>query len=86
MYSYLLRLCILIIMYVLFCVFRFIVLFVCKCLLYYCHRMSTQYQLNNIYHIIHDFLSLEKSFGCVSNHPLLTLSISRGRKRTGRVI
>jgi hypothetical protein len=39
-------------MYVLFCVFCFIVsfyvLFVCKCVLYYCHRVSTQLQSTNI--------------------------------------
>jgi hypothetical protein len=62
MYSYcyvffLLCLCILIVMYVPFCVFCFVVLFcvlfVCKCVLYYRHRLSTQLQLTNIsYHII----------------------------------
>jgi hypothetical protein len=40
---------ILIVMYVSFCVFCFIVLFcvpfLCKCVLYYCHRLSTQLQL-----------------------------------------
>jgi len=26
----------------------FCVLFVCKCVLYYCHRVATQFQLTNI--------------------------------------
>jgi len=53
----LLCLCILIFKYVLFCVFCLIVLlcilFVCKYVLYYCHRVSTQLRLTNIsYHIL----------------------------------
>jgi hypothetical protein len=54
-YPYCYVLCILI-MYVMFCVSCIIVLlcvlFVCKCVLYYCHRVFIQLQLTNIYHIV----------------------------------
>jgi len=33
------------------CFLRFSVLFVCICVLYYCHRVATQLQLNISYHI-----------------------------------
>jgi len=55
MYSYC-YVYILIVMYVPFWVFSFIVLFyvlfACKCVLYYCHRVATQLQLTKIsYHM-----------------------------------
>ena len=71
----LLCLCILIITYVLSCVFCFIVLFyvlfVCKCVLYYCHRVSIQLKLTNI------------SNGCKS---VLECMLSKPRKITLLII
>jgi hypothetical protein len=47
----LLCLCILIVVYVIFCVFCFIglfcVLFVCKCVLYYCYQVAANKYINN---------------------------------------
>jgi hypothetical protein len=37
----------------------FYVLFVCKRVLYYCYRVSTQLQLTNIYHIISQPIDME---------------------------
>jgi len=36
---------------VVLCIVSFCALFVCKCVLYYCHRVATQLQLTNISYI-----------------------------------
>jgi len=63
--------CILIVMYVPFWVFCFIVLFcvlfLCECVLYYCHRVSIQLQLTNIsYHIFDDGLLVSTDLNKIS--------------------
>ena len=69
----LLYLCILIVMYVPFCVFCFIVLFcvlfLCKCVLYCYHRVSTKLQFTNIsYHISYHNIFISSALLHVSMH------------------
>jgi hypothetical protein len=44
----------------------FYALFLCKCVLYYCHRVATQFQLTNIYHITIYIISYLISYHIVS--------------------
>ena len=64
---------------VVLCIVRFVsfsVLFLCKCVLYYCHRVNTQLQLTNISH--RSFLSLRVGEWKVYLIPItLALPISR---------
>ena len=61
---------------VLYILFHCVVLCtVCKCVSYYCHRVSTQLQLTNIYHIISikKSLLLPKNFTPVLRHTHLPI-------------
>jgi len=73
-------------MYVLFwefCFAVFCVLLVCKCILYYCHRVATQLQLTNIsyrrlgHEAEHSHLSIVKVknvWRCISSNPYTLMS------------
>ena len=78
----LLCLCIFVIMYVPFWVLCFMlsfcVLFVCKCVLYYCHRVATQLQLTNIsyYIILRDHLFPTKNNAGVQEVTLISVTLA----------
>jgi hypothetical protein len=64
--------------YVLFVsIVLFYVLFVCKCVLYYCHRVATQLQLNISYIISYCIVSYIISYYIISYH-----TISPGKEPT----
>ena len=82
-------------LFLLLCVFRsrllcfivlFCVLFVCKCVLYYCHRVSTQLQLSNISYQTHRFTCVSHEIkttflcvtGCIINSPFDTFDVVSG--------
>jgi len=64
-------------MYVLFCIFCFImlfpVLFVCKCVLFYCHRVSTQLRITYISYQIFEHLIIFPNLLELHNLHLLEL-------------
>ena len=48
----------------------FYVLFLCKCVLYYCHRATTQLQLKNIFKKMTD-LKVRTRFSCFTNGSII---------------
>jgi hypothetical protein len=54
--------------------------FLCKCVLYYCHRVSTQLQLTNIYIYILLFAKSDQKYR-EGARPALTCTIFESRKK-----
>jgi len=68
------------------CFVSFSVLFVCICVLYYCHRVATQLQLNipfhiNYNHVEHQLLTYYKQFRMLLKFYLRYLKCLSFRKR-----
>jgi hypothetical protein len=59
----------------------FCVLFVCKCVLYYWHRVATQLQLNISYHIMRDVTRYVSSVHQLPGRPVITFLVTTWRHR-----
>jgi hypothetical protein len=74
---------VLVLFYVLFVLCRFCVLFVCKCVLYNCHRVATQLQLTNISYTQRQARKLILSPSPTAKTRLLSFNRTQSRVVTG---